>query len=114
MGLSFRTKLLLSFVGLVVAVVVLASVELNYSLSNDLMRRLDERLEAQALGAATWVGTGRHPNRRAGRLANMVGAEITLIEPGGAVSSFAQPTPEAVGAPTAEPEDPDTTVPALP
>src|SRR5262245_2203314 len=114
MGLSFRTKLLLSYVGLVVAVVVLASFELNRSLSADLMRRLDERLEAQADGAVQWIGAGRHPNRRAGRLANVVGAEIALIDPQGTVLSFAEPSRAATHAVDAEPDAPDTSMPDLP
>ena len=44
MGLTFRTKLLASYVALVVAVVALGSFELNRSLGQDLVQQLDERL----------------------------------------------------------------------
>lgn len=113
MELSFRTKLLVSYVALVIAVVGLASVELDRSLGADLVRRLDERLEAQAAGAVQWTGAGRHPNRRAGRLANVVGAEIALIDRNGALLSFAEPS-KAPSPLSAEPDTPDSSVPDLP
>jgi signal transduction histidine kinase len=91
MGLTFRTKLLASYVALVAFVVGLASIELNRSLGTDLVRELDGRLEKQAEGAALWVGSGRHPNRIAGRLASVVGAEIALIDAAGAVLGYAEP-----------------------
>ena len=89
--LSFRTKLLVSYVALVAFVVLLASFELNRSLGADLVRQLDARLAAQADGAAQWIGGGRHPNRLAGRLAGVVGAEIALIDRSGAVLGYADP-----------------------
>jgi signal transduction histidine kinase len=112
-ALSFRTKLLVSYVALVVAVVVLATFELDRSLGADLMQRLDERLLSQADGAAQWIGSGRHPNRLAGRLASVVGAEIALIDRSGAVLGFAEPTaPAARG--TSGTDEPDIRAPDLP
>ncbi len=109
--LSFRTKLLVSYVALVAFVVLLVSVELNRSLGADLVRQLDARLAAQADGAAQWIGSGRHPNRLAGRLASVVGAEIALIDRGGAVLGYADPRsgpPSAVaGADTPDAKAPD-------
>ncbi len=110
---SFRTKLLASHVALAIAVVALATFLLDRSLGADLTRHLDERLEAQADGAAQWIGSGRHPNRLAGRLASVVGAEIALIDRSGAVLGFAEPTaaPSRAGAGT---DAPDSKPPDLP
>jgi signal transduction histidine kinase len=111
--LSFRTKLLVSYVALVVVVVLVATFELNRSLGADLVRQLDARLEAQADGAAAWIGTGRHPNRHAGRLARLVGAEIALIDRDGAVIGFAEPsTTRAQGG--GDLHVPDTPPPEMP
>jgi two-component system phosphate regulon sensor histidine kinase PhoR len=84
--LSFRTKLLASHVGLVVAVMVVALLDLNRTLVNDLHRQLDVRLLEQARGAAPWVGEGRrHPDKLAGRLALIMKAQVTIIDRGGEV-----------------------------
>ncbi len=80
MRLTFRTKLLASHVALVLAVVLIVILELNRSLGADLARQLDQRLEQQAQGAAQWVGEGRrHPERLAGRLAQVVNADVTIF-----------------------------------
>jgi signal transduction histidine kinase len=109
--LSFRAKLLVSYVALVAFVVLLASFELNRSLGADLVRQLDARLEAQAEGAAQWIGSGRHPNRLAGRLASVVGAEITLLDRDGAVVGYADPRsdpqPGVTGESVPDPRTPD-------
>ncbi len=112
-GTTFRTKLLASHVALAIAVIALATFLLDRSLGADLTRRLDERLEAQADGAAQWIGSGRHPNRLAGRLASVVGAEIALIDRGGAVLGFAEPTaaPSRAGAGV---DAPDSKAPDMP
>ncbi len=111
--LSFRTKLLVSYVALVVVVVLVATFELNRSLGADLVQQLDARLERQADGAVAWIGSGRHPNRLAGRLASVVGAEIALIDRDGEVLGFAEqaalPTRGGGGA-----DAPDIEVPELP
>jgi two-component system phosphate regulon sensor histidine kinase PhoR len=103
MKLTFRTKLLASHVGLVVAVVLIALLELNRSLVADLHRQLDVRLEQQALGAAQWIGEGRrHPDKLAGRLALVVSADVTIFDPAGAVvgdSTAGGAEPGAGGAP---------------
>jgi len=84
--LSFRTKLLASHVGLVIAVVVIALLDLNRTLVSDLHRQLDERLLEQAHGAAQWVSEGRrHPDKLAGRLALIVKADVTIFDPTGEV-----------------------------
>jgi signal transduction histidine kinase len=79
--LTFRAKLLASHLGLVTAILVLVVLELNRSLGADLVRQLDDRLEQQAAGAATWVGEGRrHPDKLAGRLGLVVHAQVTIFD----------------------------------
>jgi two-component system phosphate regulon sensor histidine kinase PhoR len=88
MSLTFRTKLLASHVALVAAVVLVAILQLNRSLSSDLARQLDTRLEQQAQGAASWVGEGghRHPDKLAGRIAAVVNADVTIFDKDGQVA----------------------------
>jgi len=87
MTLSFRTKLLASHVGLVLAVGVIAILSLDRWLAQDLARELDLRLEAQARGAIEWAAEGgkRHPDKVATRIAHIVAAEVTLFDKDGAV-----------------------------
>lgn len=87
MAVSFRTKLLASHVGLVVAVGAVALVSLDRSLTGDLVGQLDQRLEQQARGAGDWAGEGgrRHPDKVATRVANIVHAEVTIFDREGAV-----------------------------
>lgn len=82
MAMSFRTKLLASHVGLVVAVGLIAIFTLNRWLTDDLVRQLDVRLLEQARGAAEWAEEGgrRHPERVATRIAHIVGAEVALFD----------------------------------
>ncbi|MBX3190608.1 MAG: HAMP domain-containing protein [Labilithrix sp.] len=88
MAMSFRTKLLASHVGLVVAVGVIAIFTLNRWLSADLVRELDTRLEEQAKGALEWSEEGgrRHPDKVASRIAHIVDAEVTLYDGNGLVT----------------------------
>ena len=104
MRLTFRTKLLASHVALVFVVVLIVILELNRSLGADLARQLDQRLEQQAQGAAQWVGEGRrHPERLAGRLAQVVNADVTIFaRDGNVVGDSAHPgvaTPESSATP---------------
>jgi two-component system, OmpR family, phosphate regulon sensor histidine kinase PhoR len=85
-ALTFRAKLLASHLALVIAILLLVVLELNRTLGGDLARQLDDRLEQQAQGAAGWIGEGRrHPDKLAGRLANVVHAEVTIFDRDGAV-----------------------------
>ncbi len=83
--LTFRTKLLLSHVALVVAVVALVSLVLERSLAADLEQQRDERLVEQARGATEWVSSGRHPQRVAARLAAIVQAEVVIFDKDGCI-----------------------------
>ena len=85
MALSFRTKLLASHVSLVVAAFVIAISALDTWLTADLVKQLDERLVQQAKGASEWSDEGgkRHPEKVAGRIARIVGAEVTLFDKDG-------------------------------
>ena len=85
--LSFRSKLLASHVGLVLAVGLVVIYLLDQWLSADLVRQLDQRLEEQARGAIEWAEEGgrRHPEKVAARIAHIVDAEVTLFDSEGAV-----------------------------
>jgi signal transduction histidine kinase len=89
--LTFRTKLLASHVAVVAAVVLMALSVLDRSLGADLTADLDRRLELQAMGAAQWVTSGRHPDKLAGRLAAVVGAGVTIVDRDGATLGDAEP-----------------------
>src|SRR5262252_5104686 len=105
--LSFRTKLLASYVGLVAVVIAIALLVLNRALGEDLKAQLDQRLEEQARGASVWVGEGRrHPDKLAGRIALVVSARVTIFdkegnvvgESGGAAGSARDLPPEVKAA----------------
>lgn len=91
--MSFRTKLLASHVGLVVAVGVIAIFTLNRWLTDDLVRQLDARLLEQAHGAVEWAEEGgrRHPEKVAARIAHIVDAEVALFGRDGAVIGASPP-----------------------
>jgi two-component system phosphate regulon sensor histidine kinase PhoR len=105
LALTFRTKLLASHVGLVIAVMVIALLALNQALVADLRRQLDERLLEQATGAAQWVGEGRrHPDKLAERLALIVKADVTIFSHSGEVlgdSSASTPARDGASEPPA-------------
>ena len=93
MAMSFRTKLLASHVGLVVAVGLIAIFTLNRWLTDDLVRQLDTRLLEQAKGAVEWAEEGgrRHPDKVATRIAHIVDAEVALLDREGAVIGASPP-----------------------
>jgi two-component system phosphate regulon sensor histidine kinase PhoR len=93
MAMSFRTKLLASHVGLVVAVGLIAIFTLNRWLTDDLVRQLDTRLLEQAKGAVEWAEEGgrRHPDKVATRIAHIVDAEVALLDRDGAVIGASPP-----------------------
>ncbi len=80
--MSFRTKLLASYVGLVTLVGLIAIFTLNRWLTEDLVRQLDARLLEQAKGAVEWAEEGgkRHPDKVATRIAHIVDAEVALLD----------------------------------
>ena len=80
--MSFRTKLLASYVGLVTLVGLIAIFTLNRWLTDDLVRQLDARLLEQAKGAVEWAEEGgkRHPDKVATRIAHIVDAEVALLD----------------------------------
>ncbi len=99
MTLPFRTKLLASYVALVAVVLALALFMLNRTLTQDLQRQLDERLETHARGAATWVGESghRHLDKLVGRIANIVGADVALFDAEGRLLGDSSGTAEREG-----------------
>ncbi len=78
--LTFRTKLVLSHVGLVFALLVVVTVMLERFLAADLQAQRDERLVLQAKSSTEWASSGRHPNRVAARLAAIVQADVTIFD----------------------------------
>ncbi len=102
MALGFRARLLVAFLGLVLVVELIAVLVLQRTLSADLVARLDQRLERQAVGVTGWVlEGGRHPQKLAPRLGRVVGARVTIFAPDGLVVGDSERSPEA--APAAEP-----------
>lgn len=85
MRLTFRAKLLASHVALALIAIGAVVFALDRSLGQDLSDRQRRRLEAQARGAATWIGQTRHHERLAPRLAAAVSARVTIIDADGAV-----------------------------
>lgn len=81
MTLRYRTKLFLTYAGLVVGIVIVLLGSLHRYLAADLEEKLDQRLEEQARGAAQWVSDGRrHPDKLASRLAQVVHADVTIYD----------------------------------
>lgn len=98
-ALTFRAKLLASYVSLVVAVVAVAVLQLDRSLGAELRQKLDQRLEQQALGAAQWgVGEGRkHPEKIASRLAKVLSVDVTIFDDKGHAVGDSSPEPVGEG-----------------
>ena len=94
--LSFRTKLLASYLGLVFLSEAVALGVLHSALASDLRQQLGRRLEHQARGALRWVESGgRHPQRLAPRMASMLDARITIVAPEGRVLGESSPSRRA-------------------
>ncbi|HHH26898.1 MAG TPA: sensor histidine kinase [Polyangiaceae bacterium] len=85
MQLTFRSKLLAGQLVLVALVMAIVTLTLDRSLSADLRGQLEERLLQQALGSASWINQNRHPDKLVTRLAESVGADVTLFDREGAV-----------------------------
>jgi len=80
LALSFRTKLLATYVALVAAVVGGVLYAVDRKLGDDLVQALDERVEAQAVAVAGWLSGSGHPPRLAKRLARVVDARVTVVD----------------------------------
>ncbi len=80
MRLTFRAKLLVAMLLLVGVVVAIVAFQLDRTLARDLRAQVAERLERQALGGATWLSQNRHPERLASRVADLVGADVTIYD----------------------------------
>ena len=94
--LTFRIKLLLGQLALVAMVMLVVTVVLDRGLTADLHEQLDARLEQQARGAAQWVNQNRHPDKLVARLADVVGADVTILDSAGVIVAssreLAEPT----------------------
>ncbi len=90
---SFRTQLVVGFVGLVLAAEAITLVGLDRALGDDLVAQLDDRLASQAEGAASWISERRADrthaepayDRHAERLARVVDAWVTVVDDTGEV-----------------------------
>ena len=85
LALSFRTKLLATYVALVAAVVAGVLYAVDRKLGDDLVQALDERVEAQAEAVAGWLSGSGHPPRLAKRLSLVVDARVTVVDEFGIV-----------------------------
>lgn len=82
----FRTQLLAGYLALVSLVEVVTILALQRSLSADLQHSLGARLEQQGRAAVKWLAAGgRHPHRLVTRMADVVGAQVTIFDPSGVV-----------------------------
>jgi len=82
---TFRAKLLVAFLGVVVVAEGLTVLALDRALAASLQSQLARRLEDQARGALDWVAQGRHKAVVAGRLAAITATRVTLFDERGAV-----------------------------
>jgi signal transduction histidine kinase len=103
MQLTFRTKLLLGQLALVAIVMLVVTLVLDRSLTADLHRRLESRLEQQARGAIPWMKQNRHPEKLAARVADLVGAQVTIYSDTGEVLAVTEEGLDAM--PAAEVEE---------
>lgn len=101
MNLSFRTKLFVGQLLLVGVVVAIVAYQLNDALARDLRQQVALRLEHQAAGGAKWMSQNRHPERLAPRVADLVGADVTIYDMDGAVVATSDGAPADPG-PVAE------------
>ncbi|HEU0029343.1 MAG TPA: ATP-binding protein [Kofleriaceae bacterium] len=82
---SLRTKLLITFLALVVIVGAATLIAIEQTLSSDLVSSLDARMTKQAKALADWLASTDDPNRVARPLADVTDTRITLIGPDGTV-----------------------------
>ncbi|MGQ0506805.1 MAG: sensor histidine kinase [Myxococcaceae bacterium] len=82
---TFRTKLLASYLVLVAAVELVTGLALNWSVREDLIRDLDQRMESQARAAAVWLGRSRHPNKLAPRMGEILSVHVRILDAEGLV-----------------------------
>jgi two-component system phosphate regulon sensor histidine kinase PhoR len=97
-GLSFRSKLLATYVVLVAAFGGGILVAVDRKLGGDLVAELDARLESQARATASWLGRSGNPPRLAGRLARVLDARVTILDPYGVVEGDSAIDEEQLGA----------------
>lgn len=104
---TFREKLVASHFGLVLVAFFLVAILLERSLAADLEAERDQRLLEQARGAGDWVSSTRHPNRVAGRLAQVVQSEVVIFDRDNCVvgSSVPDADPLSEGPPCTPPSE---------
>ncbi len=96
MSLRFRTKLLLSHGLLAVATALAVALAIEMSLGTALSRSTDRRLQSQAEAVADWMERARHFDQLAGRLAEVVDAQVTIVDPTGKILGDSVVAPDKV------------------
>ena len=91
--MSFRTKLLLSYVGLVAAVLLVVGLLMTTAVSRELREELDERLADEAATAAAWLEAGDPPQDVVDRIARASQGRATIIDGAGAVIADSEVEP---------------------
>ncbi|HUS64341.1 MAG TPA: ATP-binding protein [Kofleriaceae bacterium] len=97
LGLSFRTKLLATYVLLAAAVSGGVLYAAERKLGADLVAALDQRLETQATAAASWMSGSGHPPRLAKRLSRVMNARVSVIDALGIVEGDSAIEEERLG-----------------
>lgn len=98
---SLRTRLLLTFVALVVVVGGGTLIAIERTLADDLLASLDSRMTAQGAEVASWLAVEGHPDTLAPRLAAVTGARVTIVGPDGLIQGDSL-EPATVGVPVGE------------
>jgi two-component system phosphate regulon sensor histidine kinase PhoR len=98
---SFRNRLLVTFVALVVVVGGGTLFVIERTLADDLTSSLDTRMTKQGEEVAAWLSFAGHPDRLAPRLAAVTGTRITIVGVDGLVQGDSL-EPDTVGRPIGE------------
>ena len=95
--LSFRTKLLATYLALAAVVGGGLLYAVDRKLGADLVSALDQRLEAQARAVSGWLARSGNPPRLARRLSNVVDARVSILDSLGMVQGDSEIDPERLG-----------------
>lgn len=102
MNVSFRTKLLASHAAVALIVSGLTLLLVDHVVAGRMEEQVDSRLQNQARAVAVWLDRAGHPDRLAGRLADVVGARVTLLDERGTAVGDSRDVDEAGPAPEVE------------
>jgi signal transduction histidine kinase len=99
---SFRTKLLASHSAVALLISAITLLVVNRVVTTQMEEQVDRRLETQARAVSTWLERSGHPNRLAGRLADVVGARVTFVDEVGLAIGESRSDPDSAPAPDSE------------